>query len=111
MSRFSETSHWRDPATSRRRHCHPKPWRYRPSLEGLEVRLVLTSDFGDAPLPYKTLLAEGGAEHVATGPTLGANRDVEASGAHSAAADADDLTGIPDDEDGVALGNLRAGEV
>jgi len=60
-------------------------------------------DFGDAPAPYPTTLAQDGARHVATGPTLGANRDVEADGTHSAAADGDDTTDTPDDEDGVAF--------
>ncbi len=82
--------------------------RIRPLLELLEARLVFASDFGDAPLPYKTLLAEGGAEHVAVGPTLGASRDTEADGVHSANADGDDTTGI-DDEDGVTFGTIRAG--
>jgi len=59
------------------------------------------NDFGDAPSPYPTTLAEDGARHVATGPTLGANRDSEADGAHSTAANADDTTGTPDDEDGL----------
>ena len=57
----------------------------RPLLELLEARLVFASDFGDAPFPYPTLLAEGGAEHVAIGPTLGSQRDTEADGVHSPA--------------------------
>ncbi len=68
------------------RHNKRHLWRYRPLLELLERRIVFASDFGDAPLPYKTLLAEGGAEHVATGPTLGATRDTEADGVHSTGA-------------------------
>ena len=31
----------------------------------------LGSDFGDAPTPYPTTLAENGARHLATGATLG----------------------------------------
>jgi hypothetical protein len=77
-------------------------------LELLEQRLVFASDFGDAPLPYKTLVAEAGAEHVATGPTLGAIRDTEADGVHSAGAQGDD-TSMSDDEDGVTFGVIRAG--
>ncbi len=84
--------------------------RWRPYLERLEARELMASDFGDAPLPYKTLLAEGGAEHVAVGPTLGATRDTEADGAHSTAANGDDNTGI-DDEDGVIFGTIRAGQL
>ncbi len=80
----------------------------RPLLEILEARIVFNVDFGDAPLPYKTLLAEGGASHNAVGPTLGINRDTEADGVHSASAQGDDITGIPDDEDGVTFGTIRA---
>jgi hypothetical protein len=80
-------------------------------LERLESRRLLAADFGDAPLPYSTLLAENGAEHVAIGPMLGADRDMEADGAHTTAADGDDITGSPDDEDGVAFGLTRVGNV
>jgi hypothetical protein len=70
-----------------------------------------TDDFGDAPSAaqsgfassYPVTLAENGALHTATGPRLGANRDSEADGIHSALADADDTTGAPDDEDGVTI--------
>ncbi len=91
--------------TSRRNRCRAM---FRPLLELLEARIVFASDFGDAPLPYKTLVAEGGAEHVAIGPMLGSSRDTEADGVHSAAADGDDIAGI-DDEDGVTFGTIRAG--
>ncbi len=70
---------------------------------------VGVTDFGDAPLPYPTLLAENGAEHLITGPTLGANRDTESNGTHSVSANADDTTGVPDDEDGVTFGTLMVG--
>lgn len=73
-------------------------------LEFLEQRTLLAADFGDAPAPYPTLLANNGARHVAVGPTLGATRDVEADGSPSAAADGDGV-----DEDGVSFGTLRAG--
>jgi len=65
-------------------------------------------DFGDAPDPiaiwpgrYPTLVANNGARHVATGPTLGTNRDSDADGQPTANADGDDASGTPDDEDGV----------
>jgi len=51
-------------------------------------------EFGDAPSSYPVTLAEDGARHTATGPTLGMNRDVEADGIHSANADADDFVGV-----------------
>ena len=68
-------------------------------------------DFGDAPLPYPTTLSEDGARHGPIGPTLGTNRDLEVDGTHSAAADADDTTGAPDDEDGVTFDTIRAGQL
>ena len=61
-------------------------------------------DFGDSPVAYPTTLAENGARHLATGPTLGATRDAEADGTHSAAADADGM-----DEDGVTFGSMQVG--
>ena len=65
-------------------------------------------DYGDAPAPYPTLLADVGARHLATGPTLGANRDTEPDGLPTASADGDDTTGTPDDEDGVTVPVLIA---
>jgi len=85
---------------------------YVGGLDGYDVVLVDALDFGDAPSPYPTTLAEDGARHdTSAGPTLGANRDSEADGAHSANADADDTTGTPDDEDGVTIGTIKVGEV
>lgn len=75
-------------------------------LESLEARRLLAADFGDAPAPYPTLLSENGARHEATGPTLGATRDSEANGVHSAAADGDGA-----DEDGVTFGTIRVGQL
>ncbi len=63
-------------------------------------------DFGDAPSPYPTLLADDGARHVATGPTLGANRDAEVDGQPASLADADDAAGTPDDEDGILAASV-----
>ena len=63
-------------------------------------------DFGDAPAPYPTTTAMGGAGHSLRGPRLGAQRDVEADGVPSAAADGDG-----GDEDGVQLGPIRVGQV
>ncbi len=72
---------------------------------------ALQHDFGDAPDSnqsgfagsYPVTLAENGARHATGGPTLGAQRDSEGDGVHSPAADADDTTGSPDDEDGIAF--------
>jgi hypothetical protein len=70
----------------------------------LETRTLLAADFGDAPAPYPTLLADNGARHEELGPMLGATRDTEADGAPSAAADGDGV-----DEDGVTFGTLQVG--
>jgi hypothetical protein len=75
-------------------------------LERLEDRLVLAMDFGDAPAPYFTTLAENGARHEAIGPQLGASRDTEADGAHSAEADGDGA-----DDDGVTFGRIQVGQL
>jgi hypothetical protein len=74
-------------------------------FESLEPKLLLAADFGDAPAPYPTVLANNGASHTATGAILGALRDTEANGTPSAAADGDGA-----DEDGVQIGLLHAGE-
>jgi hypothetical protein len=66
-------------------------------------------DFGDAPAPYPTTLAERGAGHgldALLGPRLGSLRDTEVDGTHSALADADG-----DDDDGVTFGAIRVGQL
>lgn len=73
-------------------------------LEHLERRLLLASDFGDAPAPYDTLLADNGAEHEAAGPRLGATFTSEADGSPSLAADSDS------GDDGVTFGEIRVGQ-
>ncbi len=61
-------------------------------------------DFGDAPAPYPTLLANDGARHILVpGVFLGLRVDHETDGAPSADALGDDSAGSPDDEDGVTL--------
>ncbi len=74
-------------------------------VETLESRQLLAGDFGDAPAPYPVLAADDGAVHVATGPQLGATRDMETDGVPSANA-----TGDGTDEDGVTFGTLRVGQ-
>ncbi len=60
-------------------------------------------DFGDAPAPYPTLLADNGARHLNSGGYyLGASVDVEANGKPSATATGDDYS-TSDDEDGVTF--------
>ncbi len=59
-------------------------------------------DFGDAPAPYATLVADAGASHAIGGVYLGAGApDAEADGQPSALADGDDTDLDGDDEDGV----------
>ncbi|MBN2216570.1 MAG: hypothetical protein JW719_04255, partial [Pirellulales bacterium] len=52
---------------------------------------------------YPTTIAEDGARHLAAGPTLGANRDIEDDALPNPAATGDDATGAVDDEDGVTF--------
>jgi len=69
-------------------------------------------DFGDAPDSYTTLLASDGARHIAGGPTLGTQRDVEQDAAAPLDGRGDDTTdtGSVDDEDGVGFHFLMAGQ-
>ena len=83
------------------------------SVTGIDFgnQKVTTSDFGDAPSPYATTLSDDGARHVATGPTLGSERDLEDDGIASVLADGDDTTGTLDDEDGVTFGSIQVGKL
>jgi large repetitive protein len=64
-------------------------------------------DFGDAADPtYPTLLASNGARHAVlptANPTLGAAVDTEPNGQPNAGLTGDDISGTPDDEDGVTF--------
>ena len=84
----------------------------RLSIEALEDRRVMATDFGDAPASYGTLLINNGARHAITnGLFLGAAVDGEADGQPNATATGDDNNGVPDDEDGVTVnGNLVPGQ-
>jgi hypothetical protein len=90
---------------SRRRFCQGAMSRGL-KFERLESRMLLAADFGDAPAPYPTLLVDNGPSHEAVGPQLGALRDAEVDGQPSAAADGDG-----GDDDGIAFGVLRAGQL
>ncbi|MBN1543114.1 T9SS type A sorting domain-containing protein, partial [candidate division KSB1 bacterium] len=61
---------------------------------------VLRFDFGDAPEPFQTVLAQNGARHLISGLYLGDSIDWEADGIPSVRADGDDARGM-DDEDGI----------
>ncbi|MCB0189712.1 MAG: hypothetical protein KDE31_35820, partial [Caldilineaceae bacterium] len=56
-------------------------------------------DHGDAPASYGTLLSDNGPFQIATGLSLGTQRDGEADGIPTANANGDDLDQSPDDED------------
>lgn len=77
------------------------------SFSNVDVVGQTDLDFGDAPISYGTLIADGGAAHVPAGPRLGDSRDGESGGQPSVDADGDD-TGS-DDEDGVMFGVVYAG--
>jgi hypothetical protein len=63
-------------------------------------------DFGDAPSPYPTTLADNGARHEPTGPTLGDTRDAELDGQPTATA-----AGDGNDDDGVTFDVIRVGQL
>ncbi|WP_165440551.1 cadherin domain-containing protein [Rubripirellula amarantea] len=73
-------------------------------VENLESRQMLAADFGDAPLPYPVTLADGGPQHQAVGPMLGATRTMEADGTTLLTANGDD------GDDGVQFNELRVGQ-
>jgi len=73
-------------------------------VDALEDRVLLASDFGDAPAPYPVTQAHNGARHVVSGPRLGDSIDSEADGANSSLASGDGA-----DEDGVVFGAVNAG--
>ncbi|HXG46079.1 MAG TPA: GEVED domain-containing protein, partial [Methylomirabilota bacterium] len=79
-----------------------------PNLDNNQVAVAVVVvpnlDFGDARAGYPVTRAENGARHR-NGAIwrLGGAFDREPNGTHSANADYDDLTAVPDDEDGVTL--------
>lgn len=73
-------------------------------IDALEDRVLLASDFGDAPAPYPVAQINDGARHEIAGPTLGQTIDSEADGANSGLAAGDGA-----DEDGVVFGPVNAG--
>ena len=90
-----------------RRYISSKLFGGRPlHVEPLEARLLLASDFGDAPDPiYNTLSTNNGPSHtVPVVPLIymGASVDMEAEALQSANANGYDVDGaLPDDEDGL----------
>ena len=71
-------------------------------VEDYEVNISANLDFGDAPRPYPTLLADDGARHVFNPDVfLGQRVDSEPDGQPNSSATGDDLNGP--DEDGVVF--------
>lgn len=70
--------------------------------------LAPTQDFGDAPNTYSTTNASNGPRHTVNANLyLGTTApDTEADASTPLDGTGDDVTGIPDDEDGVSLGSL-----
>jgi hypothetical protein len=66
--------------------------------------LRVFEDYGDAPSPYPTLLANNGARHTVGSVFLGALVGPDYNGQPNATATGDDMNGI-DDEDGVIFPN------
>lgn len=64
---------------------------------------VATRDWGDLPDTFFTSAAADGPRHSYNGLVLGTAWDFEAQGVPSAAADGDDNTLSPDDEDGIVV--------
>ncbi len=81
------------------------------AAQSISVSVVSGTDFGDAPdmgagvgpLNYQTLAADNGPRHtIVTGLFLGGRIDGDDGTLANDAADADNVTGTADDEDGVA---------
>ncbi len=64
--------------------------------------IMLGEDFGDAPAPYPTLMANDGARHAVGDIYLGATIDAELDGQPNSTATGDDNSDL-DDEDGVVF--------
>lgn len=77
------------------------------SVSNQDFGVYASMDCGDLPNTFgMTLLADGGACSLATGPRLGAARDGESNGQPNATATGDDVAGS-DDEDGVQFGDYN----
>ena len=78
----------------------PPPGKYSDMAFAITSQVQTLLDYGDAPDPYPTLLANDGARHTNTGLKLGNLIDIEPNGIPNATATGDDLNNL-DDEDGV----------
>lgn len=72
--------------------------------DNFDFGFLSSSDFGDAPDSFGTTVSANGASHaILAGLRLGVNIDRELNGQPSPTANADDVNGVIDDEDGVQL--------
>jgi len=79
-------------------------------VEDHEISFI-GKDYGDAPTNYPVLEVNSGAEHfINPAVFLGSAVDADPDGQESANADADDSSGV-DDEDGISFGQLLVGGV
>ncbi len=74
-----------------------------------------TYDWGDAPDPsiggtFPTVYANMGPSHLITSLYMGTNIDAEANGQPDPSATLDDITGVPNDEDGVTFSAMQVGQ-
>ena len=76
--------------------------------ENIPIDPIVLTDYGDAPPPYQTLIAENGASHaiVPNGPYLGFSVDAEVDGQPNVDATGDDTLDGNDDEDGVFFDSI-----
>ncbi len=73
------------------------------AIDAWDAVIIVSSDFGDAPDFYGTLLVSNGPRHAVPGPQLGTTRDSEVDAQLPLDGTGDDVTntGSVDDEDGV----------
>jgi uncharacterized delta-60 repeat protein len=84
--------------------------KYNFALARFQASAVTAYDCGDAPDSYSTLVASSGPRHAVGSLFLGSLIDDESDGLPGITATGDD-DDVSDDEDGVALGELRTGEM
>jgi hypothetical protein len=72
-------------------------------VQDVVMETLLDFDYGDAPASFQITKSQGGGRHVATGVTLGTQRDFEADAVPTLDAGGDDNNNLADDEDGVTF--------
>jgi len=98
-----DTPIWRELRYGDRHPLAPASMDLAFAITGIPGPVPDPDDFGDAPAPYPTLLANNGARHTAIpGISLGNLIDTEADGLPNATATGDDTNNLAD-EDGVTF--------